>query len=443
MRCETCRELMLAYVKDELEEGQKADFEEHIAQCVDCAKELEGSRTVLGIVEGADKQPIVKLAKEIIQGAIQRRASDIHIERTHDRTRVRLRVDGVMHEIMEIPADTHQRLIGRIKVMAEMDVAERRVPQDGRIHVRYGNKDYDLRVSCGPSVTGETVVMRVLSKADQEQLLDLDRLGMCSADVRVVKELLVSNRGLVIAAAPTGSGTTTTLYAMLSHVQKPEIKIMTVEDPVEMTIDGITQVHVNQKAGLNFSRALRYFLRQDPDIIMCGEIRDLESAEVVTQAAMTGHLVLSTLHTKDAASVIRRLVDIGVVRFMIADSLLGAVAQRLARLLCTECKQERAPTREEIAWLRGSGIEDIPDTLATPVGCEKCKQTGYRGRTGVFEIVVVDDELKAMIAEERDLSEVEDLARSRLHTMRQDAAEKVTQGLFDVAEAMRVLSSTV
>jgi type II secretory ATPase GspE/PulE/Tfp pilus assembly ATPase PilB-like protein len=440
MKCHTCRDLLTAYLKDELDDEKKAGVEEHLAQCAECATEAEGARKVLVIVDRASEPSIVQLVNEIIEGGIEAGASDIHIQRSSDHVSVRYRVDGVLHETRKLDRSTYLSVVDRIKQMADMSVIDRNTPQDGRLHIRYGGKNLDIRISTMPAVLGQSVVMRILDRTAVP--LGLDRLGLRGGTREKVEALIRRPCGLFIVTGPTGSGKTTTLYSLLEMINRREIHTMSVEDPVEYQIDGITQIHLNTKAGLDFPTAMRHCMRQDPDVVMCGEVRDLDTARIAVQVALTGHLVLTALHTNDSVGVIRRLADIGLERFLIADSLLGAHAQRLVRLICTNCIEEYAPSSEELAWLREAGIETSPAKLWKGAGCEHCRDTGHRGRTAVHEVLEVDGDLQAMLSENADLPEIERVAAGKVVPMRHDAAQKVLQGEVPAQEAMRVLAFT-
>jgi type IV pilus assembly protein PilB len=341
-----------------------------------------------------DAAPIVKLVDDIITSGIRWQASDIHIEPTDKLVRVRYRLDGRLQETTPIPLEKKQAVISRVKVMAELDIAERRRPQDGRIRVEGEDRIVDMRVSVIPTDFGEKVVIRILDKTQLR--LDLESLGMATKQLELFKEKLTKPNGIMLVTGPTGSGKTTTLYAALNHIKSTETNIITIEDPIEYNLDGINQSQVKPEIGYTFANALRTFLRQDPDIIMVGEIRDHETAEIAVRASLTGHLVLSTLHTNDAASAITRLVNMNVEPYLIASSLTMVVAQRLVRLLCDNCKKEYQPSPLELEKL---GLDTNSSyRLYAPVGCEKCLGTGYKGRLGIYEILNVDDEISSLIA---------------------------------------------
>ena len=390
-------------------------------------------------MDRASEPTIVALAREIIEEAIKQQASDIHLQPLQGDARVRLRIDGVLHTLRRLSTETHHALADQYRIMAAIPLAERRRGQDGRIRFEREGKEYDLRVSVVPSIHGSAVVMRILDKSGVN--LTLDQVQLVGEQRQQLNKMLYANTGMVFVTGPTGSGKTTTLYAILHQLNEPEVSLMSVEDPVEYQIDGITQMHINPPVGFGFKAAMRHILRQDPDIIMCGETRDLETAEVMAQAAITGHLVLGTLHTDDAVSVIRRLLDMGLDRFMITSSLLGATAQRLLRRLCPECKEEYEPTEIERAWLQDAGIAEVPVKLWRARGCENCRSTGYRGRVAVYEIFRMDEDiLQLMAVKKAPLEEIEKLAATKVKPMKLTAAEKVLAGETTADEAMRVMA---
>lgn len=437
MKCEACRELMMGYLKGQLDDQQRSDVEQHVQQCLDCTSELEGVRRLLSLIDAADAPGIHKLVRRILGEAAEQRASDVHIQPGAEAAVVRYRVDGVLRDVMQIPREQYLAVATRIKQMAQLDLLSQKVAQDGRIMVQRGERRIDVRVSTLPTVEGESVVMRLLVAPEEPP--DFDHLGMSEPNREAFEKLIYSPCGVVIATGPTGCGTTTTLYAALRKLNRREVSIATVEDPVEMNIDGVNQVQVDQRAELGFPSAIRHILRQAPDIIMCGEIRDLETLNVAVQAALTGHLLLTTLHTIRAAGVLRRLADMGLERFLIADALLGALAQRLLRKLCPHCRRQRAPTAEESAWLRESGLEDLPEQLWVADGCDECRETGHLGRTATHEVLVMDEEVRALLRGDADMDAVERAAAGKARPMRHDAAQKVVEGVVDAAEAMRVL----
>jgi len=392
------------------------------------------------LTDMTEEAPIIKITKVIIQRAIAERASDIHVEPMRKGVRVRYRIDGVLHEVLPLPRYVHAPLISRLKIMAEMNIAERRVPQDGRIHIRHGDKDYDLRVSAIPTTLGEKIVMRILDKSSV--LIGLDSLGLVTDMQAELEKLIVQPNGMILSCGPTGSGKTTTQYSVLNKINSVEKNIITIEDPVEYQLAGLSQVHVNRKAGLTFAVALKYFLRQDPDIIMVGEIRDLETSEIAIQAALTGHLVLSTLHTNDAPSTTTRLVDMGVEPFLISASIIGVLAQRLSRRICENCKEPYEPRRDMLLTF---GFDpDLPENqdqvFYHGVGCEACRHTGYRGRIGIFELMVMTPELQEMVVRRASHNDIKEASVAQgMVTLQQDAFAKILRGVTDLEEVTRVV----
>ncbi len=387
----------------------------------------------------ADQAPIIRLANSIIQVAISDRASDIHVEPGVRSVRVRLRIDGVLTEAMTVPRNLMAPLISRFKIMAEMNIAERRIPQDGRIEVRHNNKEIDLRVSSIPTPFGEKIVMRILDKTSV--MLGLDKIGFTEQNQLVIEELVSQPNGMFLLTGPTGSGKTTTLYSVLNKLNTVGVNIITAEDPIEYQLAGISQVQMNRKAGLTFATALRAYLRQDPDIIMVGEMRDLETAEIAIESALTGHLVLSTLHTNDAPSATLRLIDMGVEPYLITATVIGICAQRLARKLDGENKEAyEVPAID----LKRFGMEfDDPDqqvTLYRGVPAEANRMTGYRGRLGIHELMVMNAEIAEMVVRRAPLNDVKDAAKAGgMKELREDGLVKVLQGVTDPQEIMRVV----
>jgi type IV pilus assembly protein PilB len=387
----------------------------------------------------AEQAPIIRVANAVIQQAIKDGASDIHLEPERRGVRVRYRVDGVLHETMTLPKYIQAPLLSRFKIMAEMNIAERRLPQDGRIPIRYENKDYDLRVSCLPNIFGEKIVCRILDKSSV--LIGLGKLGFEAETQAQLEELVAQPNGMVLSTGPTGSGKTTTQYSVLHKLNSIEKNIITIEDPVEYQLAGITQVQVNKKAGLTFGNALRSFLRQDPDIIMVGEMRDLETAEIAIEASLTGHLVLSTLHTNDAPSAVIRMVDMGVEPYLISATVIGVLAQRLGRKVCQHCKESY---EVDAVDLRRFGFKaESPDqkiTLWRGLGCEACRHTGYRGRLGFYSLMRVNDEIAELIVRRAPLSDIRDAAKANgMLELREDGLNKVLDGITTPDEVMRVV----
>jgi len=385
-----------------------------------------------------DEAPIIRVVNVVIQQAIKDRASDIHVEPDRRGVRIRYRIDGVLHEVMRVPKYVHAPLVSRIKIMADMNIAERRLPQDGRIHIRHESKDYDLRVSSVPTVFGEKVVMRILDQSSV--LIGLNKLGMFAETQAQLESIMVQPNGMILSTGPTGSGKTTTQYSILNKINSVEKNILTIEDPVEYQLPGLNQVHVNRRAGLTFANAMRSFLRQDPDIIMVGEIRDLETAETAVQASLTGHLVLSTVHTNDAPSTITRLMDMGVEPFLIASSVIGILAQRLGRRICQNCKEPYRPPAEALHRV-GFTVEDMENVVFyRGRGCEQCRHTGYRGRMGIFEMMLINEEIADLTVKRAPLSEVRNAALANgMKTLKMDGFQKVLEGTTTVEEVMRVV----
>ncbi len=386
------------------------------------------------LMENADDAPIIRLINALLTEAIKETASDIHIESFETSLLVRFRVDGVLHEVLRPPRVLGPLLISRVKVMAHLDIAEKRLPQDGRISLRVAGRAVDVRVSTLPAGHGERVVLRLLDK--REGKLDLQQLGMAPDNRELLASLIHRPHGVLLVTGPTGSGKTTTLYAALIMLNDHKRNIMTVEDPIEYFLDGISQTHVNPKIDMTFARGLRAILRQDPDVVLVGEIRDLETAEIAVQASLTGHLVLSTLHTNSAVGAITRLRDMGVEPFLLSSSLIGVLAQRLLRVLCPDCKQPHTATPGDCRIL---GVEPATaPILYIPRGCEQCRQSGYRGRTGIFELVAVDPTLQAMIHEGKGEQELERYARQFSISIREDGCRRVLAGETSLEELVRV-----
>lgn len=394
--------------------------------------EIEGTADLLDDTSDA---PIIKLVNHVISQAAKAGASDIHIEPYQDSFKIRYRVDGILQDLLTPPKAIQAALISRIKVMSSMNIAEKRLPQDGRLQVKIGDQDIDVRISTIPTSFGERVVLRLLNKSSA--LLKLSELGMDPRQLELLRELVASPNGIILMTGPTGSGKTTTLYAVLSSINKPEINIITIEDPVEYQLKGISQIQVNPKIELTFARGLRSIVRQDPDVILVGEIRDRETAEIAVQSALTGHLVFSTLHTNDSASAITRLVDIGVEPFLISSSVIAVAAQRLVRILCPDCKERYMPDE---AMLRTLGIakERLADaTIYRPKGCQNCFMTGYRGRMAIIEIMRMDEHLKTVVLKTFDSNIIKSSAKSMV-TLRQDGIRKILEGLTSIEEVVRV-----
>lgn len=394
--------------------------------------------------EGAgDDAPIIKMVTSLLMEAQKYRASDIHLEPLEKRFRVRFRIDGVLQEMQSPPKKLQTAIVSRIKIMTgSMSIAEKRVPQDGRIQVRLGSKSIDLRVSTVPTVHGESIVMRILDKSSL--LLGLPDLGFLSDDQAKFEKLIMLPDGILLVTGPTGSGKTTTLYACLNYVNKPDRKLITVEDPVEYQMSGINQVSVNSSIGLTFPAALRSILRQAPNIIMIGEIRDLETASIAINASLTGHLVLSTLHTNDAPSAVARLVDIGVKPFLVSSSIRSVMAQRLVRRLCSECKEPTEFSEYEINALNFDESQLRSATPMKAVGCAQCRGKGYRGRMGVFEVFLIDDDVRHMVNNDATTVQIRNRARELgMRTLREDGIRKTLAGMTTAEEIITTTTSDV
>ncbi len=386
------------------------------------------------LMESEDDAPIIRLINALLTEAIREGASDIHIEPFEQHLAVRFRVDGVLREVLRPQRKMAPLLVSRIKVMAKLDIAEKRLPQDGRISLRIAGRPVDVRVSTLPSGHGERVVLRLLDK--QAGRLDLAHLGMDPEVMREVDHLIHQPHGILLVTGPTGSGKTTTLYAALTRLNDKSRNIMTVEDPIEYYLEGIGQTQVNSKVDMTFARGLRAILRQDPDVVMVGEIRDLETVQIAVQASLTGHLVLSTLHTNTAVGAVTRLRDMGVEPFLLSSSLLGVLSQRLVRTLCPECKRGYQADAAE-ARLLGCSEGDSP-ILYSPVGCPACNETGYRGRTGIYELVILDDSMRSMIHDGAGEHELETTARRHTPAIREDGMRRVLAGDTALEEVLRV-----
>ncbi len=389
------------------------------------------------LLDDTSDAPIIKLVNHIITQSVKARASDIHIEPYQDSFKVRYRVDGILYDLLTPPKWIQPALISRIKVMARLNIAEKRLPQDGRLDVKVGNQEIDVRVSTLPTGFGERVVLRLLNKTSS--VFELSEIGLPPDRLATLETLVKSPNGIILVTGPTGSGKTTTLYAVLSSINHPDINIITIEDPVEYQIKGISQIQVNPKIDLTFARGLRAIVRQDPDVILIGEIRDRETADIAVQSALTGHLVFSTLHTNDSAAAITRLVDIGVEPFLLSSSVLAVVAQRLVRVLCSECKQAYRPDPAALAPI-GLNLTDLGDRpVYRAHGCEGCFHTGYRGRVGIFEIMVLDDTLKSLVLQTFDSHRIKAAAVAQgMITLRRDGIQKVIDGVTTVEEVLRV-----
>jgi general secretion pathway protein E len=404
-------------------DGSAAQVVGEVEGEVDLSRLMQEIPEVEDLLESEDDAPIIRMINALLTQAAREQASDIHIEPFENASVVRFRVDGTLRDVVRPKKALHGALISRIKIMAQLDIAEKRLPQDGRITLRVGGRPVDVRVSTLPTGHGERAVLRLLEK--DASRLNLEALGMGADTLAKFDKLIGRPHGIVLVTGPTGSGKTTTLYASMSRLETATTNIMTVEDPIEYDLSGIGQTQVNERIGMTFARALRSILRQDPDIIMIGEIRDLETAQIAVQASLTGHLVLATLHTNDAASAVTRLTDMGVEPYLLASSLLGVLAQRLVRRLCPVCREERPDADGRMQW--------------HPVGCEKCGHSGYAGRRGVYELLLIDDTIRTLV--HRNAADSEILAAGRaqgMRTLREDADRWLASGLTSLEEVIRV-----
>jgi type IV pilus assembly protein PilB len=417
-------------VAEELGQPEAAEitFEQRAAEeelSVDQLKEL------------TEDAPVVRLVNLIIRQALRDAASDIHIQPEANRVRVRYRIDGILHDKMVVPKQVQAALVSRVKVMAEMDIAEKRAPQDGRISLMMDKREFDFRISTFPGVYGEKVVMRVLDKRGVQ--VNLNRLGIPASMMEEFENLINRTYGIIAVTGPTGSGKSTTLYSVLNKINSPEKNIMTIEDPVEYQLTGLTQGQVNVRAGVTFASALRTMLRQDPDVMLVGEMRDAETALIAVEAALTGHLVLSTLHTNDAPSAVTRLLEMGIEPFLIASSVIGVLAQRLVRVICPHCKEAYTPPVD--AFRRLNLAMDLDSvTFYRGRGCDRCLHAGYRGRIGVFEMMVINDSIRELVLKKAPAHAIrQEALDSGMVTLRQDAMQKILEGITTMEEALRVI----
>lgn len=389
------------------------------------------------LLDADDEAPIIRFVNSLLFQAVKEKASDIHLECFEKEVSVRFRKDGILHEITSVPKKLQASIISRVKIMAELDIAEKRKPQDGRIRVKVAGRDVDVRISTVPTTWGESVVMRLLDRSSV--LLSLEDLGLKGEKLEVVEGLIRRPHGIILVTGPTGSGKTTTLYAGLERINSPDKKIITVEDPVEYQIQGINQIQVNSKVNLSFANGLRSILRQDPDVILVGEIRDRETADIAIHASLTGHLVFSTLHTNDSASAITRLIDMEIEPFLVASSLMAVVAQRLLRLLCNSCKESYNPSDEELKKI-GLNRADLQDGIVYRAkGCDRCFDMGYTGRSAIFEMLLIDDEIRNLTLGKVDSGQIKRNAIEHgMTTLRMDGAGHVLRGLTSIDEVMRV-----
>nr|ADD93370.1 general secretory pathway protein E [uncultured marine bacterium MedDCM-OCT-S01-C143] len=413
-----------------------AAMEEMVDEDLDAfAQDIEEA---VDLLDSEDEAPIIRLVNSLISQAIKEHASDIHIEPAERELLVRFRIDGILYEKIRPPKKLQASITSRLKIQAGLNIAEKRLPQDGRIRIKMAGKDVDIRVATAPTSYGERITLRLLDRSNI--LLGLGDLGFSPENEKELEQLIRRPHGIILVTGPTGSGKSTTLYACLSSINRPDLNILTIEDPVEYQLPGVSQTQVNPKINLTFASGLRSFLRHDPDVIMVGEIRDLETAEIAIQAALTGHLVLSTIHTNDAASAVTRLVDMGVEPFLVASSIVGILAQRLVRTVCPECKQPYVANREEVLELGLSPdmVGPRPNFFRGP-GCVKCLGTGYLGRSGIHELLTPTDEVRQLVLQNVDAGTIKKQARKQgMRTMREDGARKVLAGITSSAELLRV-----
>jgi general secretion pathway protein E len=414
--------------------SEAMDMVEGLGDEMDLASLADSVPETEDLLEQQDDAPIIRLINALLTEAVKDSASDIHIETYEKRLVVRFRVDGVLREVVQPKRALAPLLISRIKVMSKLDIAEKRVPQDGRIALRIGGREVDVRVSTMPSSHGERIVMRLLDK--QAGRLNVRQLSMAPADLNNLLSAIQRPHGIILVTGPTGSGKTTTLYASLSELNDTSRNILTVEDPIEYSLAGVGQTQVNTKVEMTFAKGLRAILRQDPDVVMIGEIRDLETVEIAIQASLTGHLVLSTLHTNTAVGAVTRLQDMGVEPFLLSSSLVGVLAQRLVRVLCNECKQAAIADDSECTLL--SADKQNPPTIFHANGCDKCNQLGYKGRQGIYEVVPIDEKMKSLIHDRAGEQQLEAHARTQCTSIQQDGIRKVLNGTTTIEELLRV-----
>lgn len=389
------------------------------------------------LLDASDEAPIINFVNSVLYEAVKERASDIHVEPFEDDLSVRYRVDGVLHNAHSLSKKLHSPILSRVKIMASLDIAEKRLPQDGRIRIKIAGKDIDIRVSTVPTSFGERAVLRLLDRS--QVLLGLSDIGMGDDHLKAIEKVTNSSHGITLVTGPTGSGKTTTLYGALTRINSADKNIITVEDPVEYQLAGISQIQVNPRIDLTFANGLRSILRQDPNVIMVGEIRDLETAEIAIQASLTGHLVFSTLHTNDAAGAVTRLIDMGVEPFLVASSVNAILAQRLVRMICTHCREQYEPLPEELDEM-GIGIKELPaGGLYRGAGCAQCLDTGYLGRTGIYELLMVTDPIKSTVLRNPDSGSIKKAALAEgMRTLRSDGAQKILKGITTLEEVLRV-----
>ncbi len=409
---------------------------QNLDQLVD---EVSTSDDLLDVV---NRPPVIRLVNDILFRALQLRASDIHVHPFEAKIQVRYRIDGILYDALSLNKNVLPLIVSRIKVMAGMDIAERRMPQDGRCSVRLGQREVDLRISTVPTSFGERSVLRLLDKSTG--VFGLDELGLGRDDLKKFDSLLNRSHGVIFVTGPTGSGKSTTLYACLNRINSAEKNVITIEDPIEYQLEGISQIQVANKKGMTFATSLRHVLRQDPDVIMVGEVRDIETARMAIQSSLTGHLVFSTLHTNDSAGAVSRLLDLGVEPYLVSSSLIAIIAQRLVRRVCQDCKEPARPSAHELRELGVSEQEAGDAEFFVGVGCEKCFQTGYRGRTGIYELMLINEEIQNLIYNRESAGTIKKVAlNAGLQTLRMDGARKVLAGITTVSEVLRVTQSDI
>jgi general secretion pathway protein E len=409
---------------------------QNLDQLVD---EATGSDDLLDVV---NRPPVIRLVNDILFRALQLRASDIHVHPYESKIQIRYRIDGILYDTLSLNRNVLPLVVSRIKVMAGMDIAERRLPQDGRCSVRLGQREVDLRISTVPTSYGERSVLRLLDKSTA--LFGLDELGLCKDDLEKFDSLLTRSHGVIFVTGPTGSGKSTTLYACLNRINSAEKNVITIEDPIEYQIEGISQIQVASKKGMTFATALRHVLRQDPDVIMVGEVRDIETARMAIQSSLTGHLVFSTLHTNDSAGAVSRLLDLGVEPYLVSSSLIAIIAQRLVRRVCPDCMKPAVPSPHELRELGLGETAGNEGKFFVGTGCEKCFQTGYRGRTGIYEMMMITEHVQNLIYKRETAGTIKRAALDvGLQTLRMDGARKVLAGITTIAEVLRVTQADV
>ena len=395
------------------------------------------------LLESDDAAPIIKLVNGILSQAVKDRASDIHLECFENELVVRFRVDGMLYDVLSPPKRIQPAITSRIKVMSGLNIAEKRLPQDGRIRVRIAGRDIDIRVSTIPCAYGERIVLRLLDRAQALDNIDLDKLGFSGENLRKLDRLIRQSHGIILATGPTGSGKSTTLYASLSRINSPEKNIITIEDPIEYQLRGVGQMQVNPKIELTFASGLRSILRQDPDVIMVGEIRDSETAEIAIQAALTGHLVFSTLHTNDSFGALTRLVDMGIEPFLVSSSILAVLAQRLVRKLCVDCRAGYTPTTTELQRI-GITADGFAGKIYKAAGCRNCRNTGYRGRMAIQELMIIEDDIRTLVMQNSDAATIRRACQAKgMRLLRQDGAERVLAGETTIEELLRVTQEDI